>query len=558
MFSIEEYSRALDRFICDMEGVKDMLSPDIRDIIADLCRILRVGKIDVVLYDTAWHENMKNGKYHVMYSEESFDPQRSVSMREVIGNGSRAVYTIYQRAGEEDWNKQELEKISIVQKVLFTFNGRSNLMSIAEKLTYTDSQLGIYNLTFFIKNLGKIIEDGEIGRYAACYFNLKRFSVVNNQVGRDAGTVIMKKFIDGLQSMFDKDEHVCRIGGDNFAAVFKKTKLDSVIRHLSGTVVTDVEHETAFIISAYQGYYMIPEGKDIMPTDIMDRIGVAQSIAKKNCRAPYIMYNHKVRDNVNRAKMVENLFPQAIRNEEFLVYYQPKVDLYDNTIVGAEALCRWQHEGKIISPAGFIPVLERSKLICELDFYMLEHVCRDIRRWLDEGKEVVKISVNLSRNHLGDVNILGKIMNIISRNNVPHKYIEVELTETATEIDYAELKKIVCGLMEQGISTSVDDFGMGYSSLNLIRELPWNTLKIDKSFLPKDDSMDYSKNRSVLKYVIAMARDIGLECIAEGVETQQQVDLIKENKCNLAQGFFFSMPLPKSNFEQKLIESRVM
>ena len=160
-----------------------------------------------------------------------------------------------------------------------------------------------------------------------------------------------------------------------------------------------------------------------------------------------------------------------------------------------EALCRWIKDKTIIPPNDFIPILEINTDICQLDFYMLDHVCKDIRRWLDEGKEVVRVSVNFSRKHLIDVNVLEKIIATIDKNNVPHEYIEIELTETTTDVLFSDLRRVVCGLQEQGIWTAVDDFGVGYSSLNLIRDLPWNVLKIDKSFVPTnvEEERQYSE-----------------------------------------------------------------
>lgn len=184
---------------------------------------------------------------------------------------------------------------------------------------------------------------------------------------------------------------------------------------------------------------------------------------------------------------------------------------------------------------------------------MLEHTCRDIRRWLDEGRPVVKVSVNLSRRNLGELNLSERIIACIDKYNVPHKFIEIELTETTTDVNFSDLKKIVFSLREAGISTSIDDFGMGYSSLNLIKELPWNVLKIDKSFLP-DENDRASQKYVMLKHIIALAQDIGLECIVEGVESSEHVRLLKENNCFMAQGFYFDRPMPVEDFEQRLNE----
>ena len=239
-------------------------------------------------------------------------------------------------------------------------------------------------------------------------------------------------------------------------------------------------------------------------------------------------------------------------DEEFLVYYQPKVSLDGRNIAGAEALSRWYHNGRLISPADFIPVLEQGRDICKLDFYVLDKVCRDIRRWLDTGRNVVRISVNLSRRHLSDMDLLDRIVKIIDKHNVPHELIEIELTETTTDVEFKDLKRTISGLQQTGISTSVDDFGIGYSSLNLIKELPWNVLKLDKSLLPDKNNNNDEQKGIMFKYIVAMAQEMGLECIAEGVETKEHVDLLTSNSCKLAQGYYFDKPLPVEEFETRL------
>ncbi len=247
------------------------------------------------------------------------------------------------------------------------------------------------------------------------------------------------------------------------------------------------------------------------------------------------------------------MFPAALENEEFEAFYQPKVALKDYTLAGAEALCRWFHGGRMVMPGKFIPVFERTKAVTILDFYMLERVCKDIRKWLDEGKKIVKVSVNFSRRHLGDMNLLEHILEIVDRYQVPHEYIEIELTETTTDVDFKDLRQIVNGLQEAGISTSVDDFGMGYSSLNLIKELPWNVLKIDRSLL-QPIAVGEENGSIMLRHVISMAQEMGLECLVEGVETAEQVKFLKQQSCFLAQGFFFDKPLPREEFEKRLEE----
>ena len=183
---------------------------------------------------------------------------------------------------------------------------------------------------------------------------------------------------------------------------------------------------------------------------------------------------------------------------------------------------------------------------------MLEQVCKDLRRWIDEGKKVVRISVNLSRRHLRNQKTLGNILEIIDRYNVPHEYIEIELTETTMDQNFDSIKRLVVGLRDNGIASSVDDFGTGYSSLNMLREAPWEVLKIDRSYLPDTQKYD-EKRQSMLKHIIAIASDMGFECIVEGVETLDQLKMIKRNNCFMAQGYYFDKPLPVEEFEEKLI-----
>lgn len=427
------------------------------------------------------------------------------------------------------------------------------LQEMANKLSFRADSIDVYNLNFFFKTIDEKIVSGEIEEYAACRFDMKRFSVINHQFGRADGTKILNKFIVGLQKRLGEDGYVCRIQGDTFTVLFRKKRMSFVVNYLAGTMIEmGVKDKKKAMLSTHAGYYEIAGERT--PEEIMDRIGMAWNIAKHVQRVPYVFFDEKLMQSVENEKWVESVFDEALRNEEFLVYYQPKVTLKNYRLNGAEALCRWRHNGEMVLPYRFIPVLEQSNMICELDFYMLEHVCRDLKRWRDEGRELVKVSVNLSRVHLGDMDLVEHVLEIVDRYKIPHSYIELELTETTTDVDFRELKQIVIAFRMQGFSVAVDDFGVGYSSLNLIREMPWKVLKIDKSFLPEgdEDEDENTQKRVMLKHIIGMAQNLGLECIAEGVETAEQVTILKENNCYNAQGYLFDKPLPVEEFEDRL------
>ena len=253
---------------------------------------------------------------------------------------------------------------------------------------------------------------------------------------------------------------------------------------------------------------------------------------------------------------IQHLLPEAMMNEEFRPFYQPKVNLLNGKLVGAEALCRWFHDGKLIPPNDFIPILEETSDICRLDMYMLDHVCQDIRRWIDAGKEPVRVSVNFSRKHMMNEDLANLIAEIVDRYNVPHEYIEIELTETTTDVEFVDLKRLAAGLHNMGFYISVDDFGMGFSSLNLIRDIPWDVVKIDRSFLPEEGDDENSPNYIMYRHVVALARELGRECLTEGTESEFHIKVLKDNNCELAQGYYFDKPLRVDEFEDRLLKRK--
>lgn len=552
-FNATQYAEAIDDFLMKMERLSGDDDPDCQTAIEKIGALLRIAMVRVCFYMTPESELQGMGQDLCLYKNGTADMERFYHQRETTGSGNVVIYYIHQRAGEPDWSQHEVEKLQVLAKMLFVYNGRSHIMKMIEYLLFYDRDLNIYNLSYFRKHADKLISLNRIGEFTACYFDLNHFSTVNQQVGKERGNQIMFSFVNRLYGLFSnpEEELVCRIGGDNFITIFYKEHTDKVMRFLEGTEIgIDDSLQTKVLITASAGFYAIPENCRTS-TDIVDRVSMANNVAKNLTAESSAFYNEELLQHVNDIALVQNPFPEALKHEEFLVYYQPKVFLKNYELIGAEALCRWQHNDEIIQPGRFIPVLEQSKAICALDFYMLDHVCRDIRKWLDEGRRVVKVSVNLSRCHFGNPNLLNDILETIDKHDVPHKYIEIELTETTTDVSFKDLKDIVFGLQSHGISTAVDDFGTGYSSLNLVRELPWNIIKIDKSFLKKNEEAP-EQNRVMLKHIIAMSQEMGIAPIVEGVETIEHVKILKENNCFLAQGYCFDKPLPKNVFENRL------
>lgn len=552
IFDYKAYSRLLNEFIIEGEKIEQYRDPAFNKILEPICKFLRISRISSAVFDSTCDSAIIKSAPHIYYDDGNADSTRVLKFTENNVRACKANYSFMQSKSGQDWSDEEVQQIEAFEKLIYTFCDRSYASTIAKDLSMLDNDLMVYPLTFFLATVKNLIRQGRIGEFGGVYFNLRHFSSINDRFGRDCATNIMRLFIHGIQEKILYEECICRVGGDNFVVLFKKDNLNIIKNYLSGMPITFNDVDETVTVTTTAGYYMIPEATE-SATDVMDRISTAYQLAKSVYKRPFLFYDDEIMQHQTHVKEIEMMFPSAIENEEFKVFYQPKTQLNNYQLAGAEALCRWFRNGKVISPGEFIPVLEGSKAICTLDFYMLDHVCRDIRRWLDEGREAVKVSVNLSRLHLGDEDLLESILRIIDKYKVPHHFIEIELTETTTDVDYKELKKIVYGLREQDISTSVDDFGVGYSSLNLIREMPWNVLKIDKSFLPTQEEEDKDPSKvKMLRHIITMSQDLGLECIVEGVETAEQVKLLKDCKCYLAQGFYFDRPLPVKEFEQKL------
>ncbi len=519
--------------------------------VAEMAEYFNISKAVTEFYRSPMHE--KTGKGDVIVGYDNGKGDKLIHTRRVVPKSQAIVQgKLYMSEDSEPLTPEELEKADITLRAVLSFMSRNRLVQIVEQLGFYD-EYGFRNIRYFIRNLWALKEEGKVGRYAAVRYNLRHFSLVNRDIGRSAGDVVLHNHYKAIEGAVGESGVVCRVGGDNFICCFEKEYLDEVIEKIRSIPVEYDESGSRIMISCTAGVYVFPDDYVYeTPDDVMDGLTSASNRAKMGNGDGVVFFDDNMVGLREKMLRVQGQFPEALAGEEFVAFYQPKVDIVSGRIVGAEALCRWYHEGNMVVPADFIPILEQNSDICKLDFYMLAHVCRDIRRWLDEGKRVVRVSVNLSRKHLMDLDLLKTILRIIDGNNVPHEYIEIELTETTSYVEFDNLKRIVGGLQQAGIYTSVDDFGIGYSSLNLIREIPWDVLKVDRCFLPAGAESRGSVTDTMFRHVVTMAQDIGLECVAEGVETSAQLDVLRDCRCHIAQGFLFDRPLPVKEFEKKL------
>lgn len=541
-----------EKMLKELNSMKTINFDLVRDELKGICDIYRISRIATKTYPNAKLEELGRGDVIISY-DSGLEGTVALSTRIVTDMMSIITCEVFIMKGAEPWSSQEAETVSFFLDTVTVYVSRNRIQDAAKRFAFFDDD-GYHNFRYFVRYLQRAELEGKLAGRAAINFNLKHFALVNRQIGRNLGSIVMHNFFSTVEEMIGQNGAICRFGGDNFVMMCDRECLNDVLGYLSGAaVVYDLNSGDRIMVSASVGVYLIPEDfvmEDV--GDILDKIISALTAAKVSGNRNIVFFSDEMLAEKDKVMRIQHLFPKAIANEEYHVFYQPKVNINTGEIIGAEALCRWFKDGKIVSPIEFIPILEQGLEICKLDFYMLDHVCKDIRRWLDEGRKVVRVSVNLSRKHMVDIDLLEHLLEIVDRNRVPHEYIEVELTETTTDVEFRDLKRVVNGLQQAGICTSVDDFGMGYSSLNLIKEIPWNVMKVDKNFLPEDENSEGDIKDVMFHYVVGMARAMGLECIAEGVETQAQVRTLRMNRCDLAQGYLYDKPLPVNEFEERL------
>lgn len=420
-----------------------------------------------------------------------------------------------------------------------------------EQAAETDSMTGLPNASGFRSFVNRLNVSGEISEYSAFYLNLVNFELVNKEYGKLEADRVIVRYAKLLLSYVDEDECAARLSGDNFILMVHRDKAERVLKLTDGveiSVFTDGIEEK-IVLQAIAGCLDI-EDSEIDSESILGRCSVAFNTAKNEKRLPYMYSTQEMYSKAVRQKKILSIFAEALEKGEFRPYYQPKVNTETNTLTGAEALVRWLRDGRLMSPGEFIPVLETNDSVCVLDFYIFEQVCRDIRRWIDDGIEPVRISTNFSRRNLSDPNFSARIKKTLDYYDIPKKYIEVELTETVSEQENDRLSRFIKEMHSEDIAMAIDDFGTGYSSLSVLRDLPADVLKLDKSFI--DGHIDTKRDSVVVSNVAKMAKELNMSVITEGVEKWDQVEFLKSVNINMVQGYLFDKPMPKEDFEERL------
>ncbi len=471
----------------------------------------------------------------------------------ITGENGQATFEVYRPEGAEEFTKEEIEDLECVLSTVVFHAARFRMINIIHDMRFYDSMTRLLNAGGFLTYIDTLIEKKELSQYNAYYFNLSRFSLVNRRFGSSETDNIIVRYTDAIQDFLLPGEVLGRLGGDNFIALVLKERTEEFLQILSGVFTYGVlgDKKMPVKISAIAG--VVELNNDITDNgSILNDAAMAMNVAKHVSQKPFMFATQQMREKGFKNKQIESAFREALYNEDFKVFYQPKVSGQDYRIVGGEALSRWYRDGVMMPPMDFIPVIEQNGTVCLLDFYVLEQVCKDITEWLKAGIKVGRISVNFSRKHLSNPHLVEDIMDVLRKYDMAGRYIEIELTETVDEVESNLLIEFIKRMKYHKVRISIDDFGTGYSSLNMLRSFSVDVLKVDKSFL---DNLD-ERNKIVLSNIIRMAHELSMEVVAEGVETKEQALYLGSIGCHTLQGFLFDKPLPKEEFETKIIAEK--
>lgn len=424
-----------------------------------------------------------------------------------------------------------------------------------------DTFTGLYNIKDFIVEGEKIVRKGK-ANFAVVAVDLSNFKYLNDMYGMDKGDETIQMMADYLFKNNPSCILACHIVGDQFRALMdvgQRSLADEEELITQMNIELEEKLEKLFpkvYLHVYTGLYYIDqmeaESEDFNMRIAIDKAHFAKKQAKGHFESNCIVYRDEKYQDFSKQMEVVKIFENACINDGVKVYFQPKMDCHTKELIGAEALCRLtDSEGNVVAPGAFIPILENNGMLGKLDAIMMEKTLSFMREWIDHGKALVPISINLSRIDFYNENLVKQIVQLTQKYNIPPELVELEVTESTFIQDLNTVVDSVIALRRNGFKVSVDDFGSGYSSLSLLTTMPADIIKLDSSFARQ--SLKSEKGIDIVRSVIDMLRQIDFDIICEGVETREEEELISSLGCSKIQGYLYDRPLPKEAFEKKYL-----
>jgi diguanylate cyclase (GGDEF)-like protein len=417
------------------------------------------------------------------------------------------------------------------------------------RLAYQDHLTGLINRAYFQLRLKNTLRhsDSFDRSVIMLVINIDDFNDINDRLGSGAGDLALREVGQRIRRCMRATDTVARLGGDEFAVLVSNSKAHDIIDGLANKIISAIAEPfnidgAALNISCCIGATLYPT--DAQNSDAMQKNAhVALSRAKQLGPGRYQVFDAALNEQVRLRRQLEDELSAAITNNQLAVHYQPQVDINTGEVLGVEALVRWQHpERGMIPPVMFVPIAETSGLILPMTEWVMREACAGLKRCLDIGIDIERVSVNLSANLLQNDDLIGMISRILKETGLPAKRLEVEITESMVMDDIEKSSKTLNSLYLLGLSLALDDFGTGYSSLTYLRQFPLSTLKIDRSFITEMSAN--AEDIAIVRAVIALAHSLHLRVVAEGVEEEEQLQILKQENCDQVQGYYYSRPLP--------------
>ena len=533
-------------------GSQEELAECTKQAFACIAEKMHIGKVTSKLSAprTTLRASIEN-MVHILYQGEGAVSEEPTVLEFKTGDGGDAAFQFFPIEGYV-WDADELREIRIIGNQIYVVFSQSIMSGLLRHAMLMDLAVDIPNVSGFMEFAGRLFAQGRLQQYHGIYLNIHNFKYVNKVLPHMQGDEVMKLYANALVGATAEGEMVARLGGDNYVVLVRGENAASFIEFVRDINIR-YRHEGKERQFNFGATIGAAELKDLQnPADLMMRISIAYQVARQN-GGGVVYYCDEIYKEVMQQKEIIARFEHAFSAQEFIVYYQPKITTADRQICGAEALVRWNKNGQIVAPVEFISVLEKEGSICKLDFYVLDKVCAMLQKCKRENMPMTQISVNFSKRHVGNPELVKEIIAVIDKYDVPHEYLEVELTESEDFKDSVVMSKVISDLKAADIKTSIDDFGTGYSSLNMLKETKIDLLKIDKSLLPLEKEYE-DKERDIIMFenITRLAKDLGIKTVAEGVETEQQYEYLTGAGCDMIQGYYFDKPLPEEEFLQRM------
>jgi diguanylate cyclase (GGDEF)-like protein/PAS domain S-box-containing protein len=416
------------------------------------------------------------------------------------------------------------------------------------QLAHYDSLTKLPNRELFLDRAGMALEKARRykGSLAVLYIDLDNFKVINDTLGHHAGDTLLMMASERLQSCVRKSDTLARLSGDEFAILLENYGHQSALEAIPGKILEcfnepfSIEQRDWYVGTSI-GIGLFDESVAVVG-DLLKNADAAMYFAKENGKHNYAFFDKAIAERSNQRMELLSQLRDAVRDEAFVFYYQPIIDVVSKRVVGVEALLRWQHQGKMVFPDLFIPLAEESGLIVSIGQLMLPKACKQVAALVEIGHADLKLFYNISSVELVQPDFVDRVNRALQQSALQPRCLEVEITETTVMAELAQISETLNVLRKIGVSLAIDDFGTGYSSLSYLKKLPINVLKIDRSFV--GDTPSDKEDTAIVRTIISMAKTLGLQVVSEGVETREQLVFLEQEGSNFVQGYLLSRPLP--------------